>query len=76
LNLLGTELDPIVGEELAEPVERGSLSLSLRALCKPDVLNAIVTDALTHLWAIFPEVFARVGHMEHFRPSAVSSARL
>ena len=70
LNLVNNGVEPEVGPELSEPVERGRLSLSLRAECKPDLLHAVVTDALTHLCAVFPGLFARLGHMEHFRPSA------
>jgi Ni2+-binding GTPase involved in maturation of urease and hydrogenase len=76
LNLVANGAEPELGAELSEPVERGKLSLSLRAECKPDLLHAVVTDALTHLCAVFPGLFARLGHMEHFRPSAGVAQRV
>jgi hypothetical protein len=69
LNLARSELQPDLGEELSEPVERGNLSVSLRAEGKPDALHAAVTNAMTHVWTMFPTIFARLTHMEHFRPS-------
>jgi Ni2+-binding GTPase involved in maturation of urease and hydrogenase len=72
LNLAHGAEGPEVGPELSEPVSRGKLSVSLRAECKPDLLNAVVTDALTHVCAVFPGLFARLEHIEHFRPSGVA----
>lgn len=67
LNVVGDRID--IGEELAEPVERASLSISLRAEAKPDALYAAITDALTHVWMARPNIFARLTLMEHFRPA-------
>jgi G3E family GTPase len=72
LHVVRNDLEPELGRELSEPVERGALHLSVRAECKPDLLHAIVADAMTHLCAIFPDLFARLSHMEHFRPSGAS----
>lgn len=69
LNLVRNDLEPELGRELSEPVERGELHMGIRAECKPDLLHAIVTDALTHLCGVFPDLFARLNHMEHFRSS-------
>jgi hypothetical protein len=66
-----------LGSELDEPVERGRLELTIRALAKPDHLHAAVTRAMNHTWAIFPNLFARLGEMQHFQPpSASSSSRI
>jgi hypothetical protein len=55
-----------VGPELEEPVERGTLELSVRAEGKADALNAAITTAMTHTWVAFPAVFAKLTHCEHF----------
>ncbi len=68
LNLVGNESPAELGEELAEPVERGCLNLNLRAEGKPDLLHAAVTNAMTHVWTQHPSILARVTLMEHFRP--------
>jgi G3E family GTPase len=75
LNLVHKAPQPELGQELPEPIERGRLSLSLRAEAKPDLLHAVVTDALTHLCALFPGLFVRLSHMEHFRPGGAAAAR-
>jgi G3E family GTPase len=72
LNWVHNAVEPELGPELSEPIERGRLALSLRAEGKPDLLHAVVTDALTHLCGVFPGLFARLSHMEHFRPTAPS----
>lgn len=67
LNTVRDQVD--IGEELAEPIERAALNISLRAEAKPDALHAAVTDALTHVWMARPNIFARLTLMEHFRPA-------
>jgi hypothetical protein len=58
-----------IGPELDEPVERARLNLNLHADAKPDHLHAAVTRAMNHTWDVFPNLFARLAEMEHFRPS-------
>lgn len=71
LNHVCNDGQPETGEELPEPVERGALRINLRAEGKPDHLNAAVTNAMTHVWAAFPNLFARVLRIEHFAPHAL-----
>jgi hypothetical protein len=61
-----------IGPELDEPVERGRLNLNLRAEAKPDHLHAAVTRAMNHTWDVFPNLFARLAEMEHFRPEGAA----
>lgn len=63
-----------IGPELDEPVERGRLNLNLHADAKPDHLHAAVTRAMNHTWDVFPNLFARLAEMEHFRPGQTSGA--
>ena len=64
-----------LGPELDEPVERGALNLLLHADAKPDHLHAAVTRAMNHTWEVFPDLFARLAQMEHFRPIQSSGAQ-
>jgi hypothetical protein len=70
LNHVCNDGEPETGDELPEPVERGALRINLRAEGKPDHLHAAVTNAMIHVWAVFPNLFARVVRMEHFAPHA------
>jgi len=75
LNLVSNDFQVELGDELAEPIERGRLCLNLRAEGKPDLLHSTVTNALTHICAVFPGLFARLAHMEHFRPGPPQPSR-
>jgi hypothetical protein len=68
-NLKQFEISP----ELDEPVERGRLSLDVRADAKPDHLHAAVTRAMNHTWGVFPDLFARLSEMQHFRPTSATA---
>ena len=68
LNFARNRPQPELGPELDEPVERGTLNLHLHADAKPDHLHAAVTRAMNHTWEVFPDLFARLAEMEHFRP--------
>jgi G3E family GTPase len=76
LNYVCNDGEPETGEELPEPVERASLRINLRAEGKPDHLHAAVSDAMTHVWTTFPNLFARVLRMDHFAPHAPMPAPL
>jgi G3E family GTPase len=70
LNWVCNDGEPVLGEELPEPVERGVLTINLRAEAKADHLNAAVSNAMIHVWNAFPFLFARVTKMVHFSPAA------
>ena len=74
LNFGLSRQQPELGPELDEPVERGTLNLNLHADAKPDHLHAAVTRAMNHTWDVFPDLFARLAEMEHFRPIQTPSA--
>lgn len=68
VSVVGNGGIPDLGSEFPEPIERGNLRLNLRAEGDPDRFHAAVTNALNRVWMLFPDVFARLTQMEHFRP--------
>ncbi|MDX1953178.1 MAG: GTP-binding protein [Verrucomicrobiota bacterium] len=58
-----------VSDQIPEPVESGRLILNLRAETAPETLHKIVTGAMKRLCEQVPHLFARMEHIEHFRPA-------
>jgi len=69
INLVRNDHVPEVGHSLSEPVQSGELILNLRAEADPEVLHSAATRALLALMEKSPDLFARMEHCEHFRPS-------
>jgi G3E family GTPase len=69
INLVRNDLAPELSGEIREPVQRADLILNLRAEAKPDLLHAAVNNAVMEIMEHSPELFARMEHCEHFRPT-------
>jgi G3E family GTPase len=69
VNLVRNDLAPEPSGEIREPVQRADLILNLRAEAKPDLLHAAVNGAVLEIMERSPELFARMEHCEHFRPT-------
>ena len=69
INLVRNDLAPELSGEIREPVQRAELILNLRAEAKPDLLHAAVNNAVMEIMEHSPELFARMEHCEHFRPT-------
>jgi G3E family GTPase len=68
VNLVRSDFVPELGLHLDQPVSAGQLILNLRAEAAPEVLKAAVEAALPALCGAFPQLTARIDHLEHFRP--------
>jgi G3E family GTPase len=69
INLVRNDLAPELIGGIREPVQRAELILNLRAEAKPDLLHAAVNGAVREIMESSPELFARMEHCEHFRPT-------
>lgn len=69
VNLVRNDLAPELSGKIPEPVERAELILNVRAESKPDLLHSAVNRAVLEIMERAPELFARMEHCEHFRPS-------
>ncbi|MGV3773340.1 MAG: GTP-binding protein [Verrucomicrobiales bacterium] len=68
INLVRNDFKPELSQELPEPIESGEMIVNLRAEGAPDLLHDSVTKALYQLMQEHPTLFARVEHIEHFKP--------
>jgi G3E family GTPase len=68
INLVRNDFVPELSQELELPIESGQLILNLRAEGSPEILHRAVTDALNLTSEKNPTLFARLEHLEHFRP--------
>jgi G3E family GTPase len=68
VNLVRNDAKSEITQELTEPVISGSLIINLRAEGAPDLLHEAVTSALAVAAQRNPRLFARMEHLEHFRP--------
>lgn len=68
VNLVRNDFVPELSFQLEESVQKGQLIINLRAEAAPDVLGAIVREALTEAAGAFPTLQATLDHLEHFRP--------
>jgi G3E family GTPase len=68
INLVRNDIKPELSQELPEPIESGEMIVNLRAEGAPELLNDAVNKALYQLVQEYPALFARVEHLEHFRP--------
>jgi hypothetical protein len=68
VNLVRNDFVPEVSLKLTRPVTGGHLILNLRAEAAPDVLGAVVRQALAATTRAFPGLTATQDHLEHFRP--------
>ncbi len=67
-NLVRTDFVPELSMRIGEPIRSGELVLNLRAEAAPEILAEALHGGLSDLAAEWPELRARVEHMEHFRP--------
>jgi G3E family GTPase len=68
VNLVRNDAAPEVSLDLKRPVHNGQLLINLRAEAAPDVLDAVVRDALATTEKTLSGVRAAVDHLERFRP--------
>jgi len=72
VNLVRNDFVPEPSLKLESPVTGGQLIINLRAETAPDVLGAVVRDALAASAGAFPTMQATLDHLEHFRPGKPS----
>jgi hypothetical protein len=68
VNLVRNDFVPEVCLRLRNPVERGHLIINVRAEAAPEVLAAVVQEALKVTAAKFATLEAGLSNLEHFRP--------
>ena len=72
VNLVRNDFAPELSLKMERPVTAGRLIINLRAEAAPDVLGAVVREALAASAAAFPTMKATLDHLEHFRPGKPS----
>jgi len=68
VNVVRNDYVPELSLHLDEPVPGGQLILNLRAEAAPDLLDAVVREALTAVTKDFHTLAATLDHLERFRP--------
>jgi hypothetical protein len=68
INLVRSDIVPELSLRIEEPVEAGQLIINLRAEGAPELLEAAVRGATTHLGRDIPRLSASLEHLESFRP--------
>ena len=68
VNLVRNDFVPEHSLKLESPVTGGHLIINLRAEAAPDILGAVVREALAAAAKAFPTLKATLDHLEHFRP--------
>ena len=68
LNLVRSDFVPELSLRLDQPCTSGQLILNLRAEAAPEALKSAAESALAALGGRFPQLRARLDHLEHFRP--------
>lgn len=68
VNLVRSDFVPELSIRLDQPCAAGQVILNLRAEAAPDALKAAVEASVAALATRFPELRARLDHLEHFRP--------
>jgi len=68
VNLVRNDFVPELSMKLGAPVERGELTINLRAEAAPAFLGRVVRQSLAEAASAFPTLEAELDHLEHFRP--------
>ncbi|MFM1943310.1 MAG: hypothetical protein RI897_2292 [Verrucomicrobiota bacterium] len=68
VNLVRSDFIPELSYQLDQPVTSGQLILNLRAEADPEILAETVKKAVETISASFPDLHAKLEHLEHFRP--------
>jgi G3E family GTPase len=72
VNLVRNDFVPELSLHLESPVTGGQLIINLRAEAAPDLLGAVVREALAATAKEYPTLQATLDHLEHFRPGKPS----
>ena len=68
VNVVRNDLVPELSTRLEGPVERGQLTINLRAEAAPAFLGRAVRQSLAETASAFATLHAELDHLEHFRP--------
>ena len=68
VNLVRNDFVPELSMALEAPVERGELTINMRAEAAPAFLGRVVRQSLAVVASASPTLEAELDHLEHFRP--------
>jgi G3E family GTPase len=68
INLVRNDYVPELSFQLDAPVRSGQIIVNLRAEAAPEILADAVQQALVATGKSFPNLVAKLDHLEHFRP--------